>query len=88
MKHRGDVIDLKVNSPQVSRADNGQRAFLLQVGWHGISAQGSSSRIDRFSNSLQIPIKVGGQGPLRSNRGSIHAGWDKGVGPPIQINQD
>lgn len=32
MKHRGDVIDLKVNSPQVSRADNGQRAFLLQVG--------------------------------------------------------
>lgn len=31
MKHHGDVIDLKVNSPQVSLGDNGQRAVLLQV---------------------------------------------------------
>lgn len=29
--HHGDVIDLKVNSPQVSRRDNRQRAVLLQV---------------------------------------------------------
>lgn len=31
MKHRGDVIDLEVNSAQVSPGDNGQRALLLQV---------------------------------------------------------
>lgn len=85
MKHHGDVIDLKVNSPQVSLGDNGQRAVLLQVEWHGISAQSSSSRIDRFSNSLQIPIKLGGQGQLCPNRGPIHAGWDRG---PSQINLD
>ena len=31
MKRQGDVIDPKVNPPQVSLGDNGQRAVLLQV---------------------------------------------------------
>lgn len=82
MKHHGDVIDLEVNSPQVSLGDNGQRAVLLQVEWHGISAQRSSSRIDRFSNSLQIPIKLGGQGELCPTEGPFMLG---GIGDPAKL---
>lgn len=85
MKHHGDVIDLKVNSPQVSLGDNGQRAVLLQVEWHGISAPCSSSRIDRFSNSLQIPIKLGGQGQLCPTEGPFMLG---GIRGPGKINLD
>lgn len=46
----------------------------------------SSSRIDRFSNSLQIPIKVGGRGPAGDpTEGPFMLGGIRGSG---QINLD